>query len=149
RDRLPEADGVEVVDASAEEVADLELTWTGVDRSADHRLWAERPANRPFIVRSGDRAVGAGLSRPRIRAGGRWLHRLVAEPGADVVPMTLAALRHGADDDGVIGACVMGPNPVLRPLLVDYGFRIVDRDTFMASEDGLIDPSRVYDTGIP
>jgi hypothetical protein len=33
---------------------------------------------------------------------------------------------------------------------VDAGFRIFDRDTFMASEPGLIDPERtIVDPGIP
>jgi len=35
-----------------------------------------------------------------------------------------------------------GPSPALRPLL-DLGFRIADRDQFMASEPGLIDPARL------
>jgi hypothetical protein len=65
------------------------------------------------------------------------------------VPSTLVAMRHAADEDGVIGACVMGPNPALRPLVVEHGFRIVDRDTFMATDPSLLDPRGIYDTGIP
>ena len=58
-------------------------------------------------------------------------------------------MRHAADEDGVVGACVMGPNPALRALIVDYGFRIVDRDTFMSTDPSLLDPRGIYDTGIP
>ena len=109
-ERLPSPDGFEVVDASTPEVAALELEWTGVDRSADHAIWAERPGNRPFVVRAGGRLVAAGQSRPRMRGTGRWLDRLIPARYVDVVPVIMAALAHAADDDGVIGACVMGPN---------------------------------------
>lgn len=148
-DRVPAADGVVGADATWEEVASLELAWTGADRSVDYRIWSERPGNRCFVIRRGDDAVAAGDSRPRIRGSGRWLHRLIPAPDTDPTPAILAALRHAADDDGVIGACVMGPNPALRTLLVDCGLRIADRDTFMATDPALLDPRGIYDTGIP
>jgi GNAT superfamily N-acetyltransferase len=147
--RLPSTDGVDLTDAEPAEVARLELAWTGFDRTADFRLWAERPGNRWFVVRVGGRPVAAGDSRPRMRGSGRWLHRLIPAPETDPVPAILAALRDSADEDGVIGACVMGPNPALRPLLVECGFRIVDRDTYMATDERLLDPRGIYDTGIP
>jgi GNAT superfamily N-acetyltransferase len=146
---LPMLDGVEVVDADVAEVAELELAWTGLDRSADYERWAERPGNRSFVVRVDGRTVAAGDSRPRLPGSGRWLHRLIPAPETDPVPAILAAMRASADEDGVIGACVMGPNPALRTLLVDCGFRIVDRDTFMATDPALLDPRGIYDTGIP
>jgi GNAT superfamily N-acetyltransferase len=148
-ERLPSPDGVAVVDATPEEVAGLELEWTGVDRSADHRLWAQRPGNRSFVVQSGGGPIAAGDSRPRLRGQGRWLHRLIPAPASDPEPAILGALRRAADDDGIVGACVMGPNPALRTLLVDCGFRIVDRDTFMATDERLLDPRGIYDTGMP
>ena len=149
--RLP-ANGVEVADVSSAAVAELELAWTGVDRSADYRIWGERTGNRPFVARAGGRPVAAGQSRPRLRGPGRWLDRLIPAPDADdagLVAAVLAALRHAADDDGAIGACVMGPNPALRTLLVECGFRIADRDTFMATDPALLDPRGMYDTGNP
>ena len=141
--------GVEVEETEPDVVAGLELAWTGVDRSADHRLWAERPGNRWFVVRAGGRPGAAGDSRPRLRGTGRWLHRLIPAPETDPVPAILAAMSHAADEDGIVGACVMGPNPALRPLLVESGFRIVDRDTFMATDPSLLDPRGIYDTGMP
>ena len=39
-------------------------------------------------------------------------------------------------------AAVMGPSPVLRALL-DLGFQVTDRDQYMASEPGLVDPARL------
>jgi GNAT superfamily N-acetyltransferase len=146
------ATGVEVSEVSGADVAELELAWTGVDRAPDYRIWSERPGNRAFVARIGGRAIAAGQSRPRLRGTGHWLDRLIPAPDTDdaeIVAAIVAALSHGADDDGVIGACVMGPNPALRPLLVDYGFRIADRDTFMASDPALLDPRGLYDTGIP
>ena len=128
-DKLPTVDGVELAAADHVEVAELELAWTGFDRAEDHRVWAARPGNRSFIVRVEGRPIGAGDSRRRLRGSGRWLHRLIAAPGTDPVPAILVAMREAADADGVVGACVMGPNPALRALIVDYGFRIVDRDT--------------------
>jgi GNAT superfamily N-acetyltransferase len=146
---LPRDDSVVVTDADIAAVAALERGWTGIDRSDDYRLWGERPGNRSFVVQHDGQTIAAGDSRPRLRGPGRWLHRLIPAPEADPVPAILAALRHAADDDGVIGACVMGPNAALRTLLVDCGFRIVDRDTFMATDAALLDTRGIYDTGIP
>ncbi|HEX5013795.1 MAG TPA: GNAT family N-acetyltransferase [Candidatus Limnocylindrales bacterium] len=147
--RLPPTAGAVAVDVSWEEAAALELAWTGIDRSADYRLWSQRPGNRWFVVRGTDEAIAAGVSRARIRGSGRWLDRLIPGPGTDPTTAIVAALSHAADDDGVIGACVMGPNPALKPLLVECGFRIADRDTFMATDPELLDPRGIYDTGIP
>jgi GNAT superfamily N-acetyltransferase len=147
--RLPAALGVEVDDAETDEVAALELEWTGIDRAADYRIWGARAGHRPFVARAGGGIVAAGHSRRRHRGGGRWLDRLVPAPDVDSGPAVIAALRHAADGDEPVGACLIGPNPALRPLLVESGFRIVDRDTVMASDERLFDPRRIYDTGIP
>jgi GNAT superfamily N-acetyltransferase len=141
--------GVVAADAAWPDVAALELEWTGVDRTADYRLWDQRPGNRWYVVRRDGEVLAAGDSRPRMRGTGRWLHRLIPAPGTDPTGPILAALGHAADDDGVIGACVMGPNPALRPLLVEHRFRILDRDTFMATDPALLDPRGIYDTGVP
>lgn len=147
--RLVPTGGVTVQRVSADELAATERALTGRDRSADHSLWAARPGDRPVIVRSpaGD-TLAVGHSRPRLRGASRWLERLTVLPGRDPVAAIVAGLIDGADDDGQIGACVLGPNPVL-PVLLDAGFRIADRDTAMASDPGLIDVSGVVDTGIP
>ena len=55
--------------------------------------------------------------------------------------MTLAAIRRAARDHTVL-VTVQGPNPALRPLL-EGGFRVKDRDQFMATEPDLIDPARL------
>jgi GNAT superfamily N-acetyltransferase len=143
---------IAAADASADEVAVLEREWTGVDRSADYALWAARPGHRPFVIRAGGRPIAAGHSRPRMRGTGRWLDRLIPAAGAgdeDLTAAILAALAHAASDDGEVGTCVMGTNPAFRTLLVDHRFRILDRDTFMATDPSLLDPRGLYDTGIP
>jgi hypothetical protein len=55
--------------------------------------------------------------------------------------VTLAAIRRSGQGGEVVAA-IQGPSPALRPLL-DLGFRIADRDQYMASEPGLIDPARL------
>ena len=57
------------------------------------------------------------------------------------MPATLAAIRRSGRGGEVVAA-IQGPSPVLRPLL-DLGFRIVDRDQYMASEPDLFDPARL------
>lgn len=146
--RLP--GGPETIeDADPAEVAAVETGWTGIDRTIDYRLWAEVPGGRPFLVRRDGRVVAAGHVRPRVRGEGRWIQRLVVAPDADPVPTFVAGLRAGALPDGSMGACVPGPSTVL-PLLLASGFRIADRDTFLCSQPGLVDPERtLVDTGIP
>ena len=146
---LEPGDDLVVEPAEATTVAEIEQGWTGVDRSADHARWATRRGNRPFVIRSGsDEPVAVGHARDRVRGSGRWLDRLIAVPGIDTSAAIVAALRDGSPEDGAIGACIAGPNPVLLRLL-DAGFRIADHDTFMASDPSLLDTNWVYDTGIP
>jgi GNAT superfamily N-acetyltransferase len=129
--------------AGAEELAAIELDWSGHDRSADWAHWIEQPEADNFVVLDGDDVVALATARVRQAAPIRVLNRLVVHPdqGVDPVPVTLEAIRR-AGGEGVVLVCVQGPSPVLRPLL-DLGFRIADRDQFMASEPGLIDPARL------
>ena len=45
-------------------------------------------------------------------------------------------MRRAARDNPVLRVHVLGPNPLL-PVLLDAGFRIVDRDQYLASERAL------------
>jgi GNAT superfamily N-acetyltransferase len=129
--------------ASADVCAAIERSWTSHDRSTDWRFWATQSETDVFTVSDGDEVVAIGSARVRQASPVRVLDRLVVHPDerVDPLPATLAAIAR-AGRGGLVLACVQGPSPVLRPLL-DLGFRIADRDQFMASEPGLVDPARL------
>jgi len=137
---------VEEVDLS--EMARLERGWSGVEREPDLPYWASIPEATAFAIGRAGVRVATGLWRRRIRGIGHWLDHLQVAPAADPLPALLAAFRYGARFGNRGGACVPGPSPVVRPLL-EAGFRVVDRDTFMASDPGVVDPEReIVNTGI-
>jgi GNAT superfamily N-acetyltransferase len=139
---LPETPAsMETASAPPSRLAALELAWTGVDRPADHAFWASRAAADAFVVAERGEAVAIVYARARQASPLRIIDRLLVRPGADPVPPTLAALRRSARG-GSVQAFVQGPSPVLRTLL-DAGFLVEDRDQFMASEPGLVDPARL------
>jgi len=127
--------------ATAARVAEAERIWTGQDRRLDHSFWASQIDADPFVVLDGGEVVGAGHARARQASPVRALDRLVVHPDAEPVAVTLAAIRR-AGREGSVLVCVQGPNPVLKPLL-EMGFRIADRDTYLASRADLIDPTRL------
>jgi GNAT superfamily N-acetyltransferase len=136
------------IDASAVvDVAALERDWWGVDRPIQHAYWATQPEAVPLIVRRGGRPVAAGYARSLLRGGGRWINLLFVAPDAEPLAPTLAALRWSADAEGRIGGCLLGPHPAV-PALIAAGFRVIDRDTYQASDPDLIDPHRrIVNTG--
>lgn len=142
--RLPELPTDLSVDPStADEVAALEREWLGIDRPETHAFWARQPDARSIVVRLDGVPVAAGHSRSRYRGQGRMLDVLFVAPSADPIPPILAALRAAAaDPEGGIATSVPGPNPVV-PFLIEAGFRIVDKDTFMTSDPSLVDPARL------
>jgi GNAT superfamily N-acetyltransferase len=144
---IPE--GVEVSSAGLEDVATLDTAWGAVDRSADVDFWRTLPDVRGYIVTRARRPVAAVVGRRRLNGFGRWIDRARVAPGEHPVLPLLAALRQAAEGGHLVGACVPGPSPLL-PVLLQAGFRIRDRDTFMASEPGVIDPgSELPSNSIP
>jgi hypothetical protein len=142
--RLPSPPaGLTTRDATPEELATHEDAWRGHGRLADWQHWAAQPAADTFAVLDGGVVAGIANARARQASPVRVLNRLVVHPdtGVDPVTVTLAALAR-AGREGIVLAAVQGPSPVLRPLL-DLGFRIADRDQFMASEPDLVDPARL------
>lgn len=133
--------GLGARDTSSDELRDLELAWTGHDRTADHRYWATMPGADLFTIHDGDEVVAFGHARNRQLVATRVLDRLVIHPDADPAATTIAAMARAARDGDVL-VCLLGPHPVLRPLL-DAGFHVVDRDQFMASDRDLVDPERL------
>jgi GNAT superfamily N-acetyltransferase len=127
--------------ATAERLAALELEWTGHDRTIDHAYWATVAGADGFVVWSGREVAAIGYARDRQAAPIRVLDRLLIHPDADPVTATIAARARAGRSSPVLG-CLLGPNPALRPLL-ESGFRIVDRDLFLATDPDLVDPVRL------
>ena len=140
--RVPAAGaGLTTEDADAAAVAALEREWTGIDRSVDHAFWATQADPDSFVVLEGGVPVAAGHARARQKSATRALDRLVIRPGVDPLGPVCAALARAARGGSVM-ATFLGPNRAVRPLL-EAGFRIEDRDTFMASDPDLVDPDRL------
>jgi GNAT superfamily N-acetyltransferase len=135
------AAGLSTESASAERVAQLEREWTGQDRRDDHAFWASQIDADSFVVVDAGDVAAAGYGRARQASAVRVVDRLVVHPDVDPVAPTLAAI-HRAGQGGPVFACIQGPSPALRPLL-ELGFRIADRDTYLASRADLIDPTRL------
>lgn len=127
--------------ATAGQIAKIERDWTGQDRRLDHEFWASQVDADSFAVIDGGAVVAVGHARARQASPIRALDRLVVNPEADPLAPTLAGIVRAARG-GVVLVCVMGTSPLVRPLL-DAGFRIADRDTYMASRADLIDPARL------
>jgi hypothetical protein len=141
-DQVPDADGrLTAESADSDRLAELERTWTGRDRLADHRFWASQAEADPFVVLEDGEIVAGGYGRARQRGPERALDRLVIRPDREPLGPIVAALRRTARSGPVL-ACLPGPNAAVRPLL-EAGFRLQDRDTYMASEPDLVDPARL------
>jgi len=133
--------------ADAEQLAQLEQLWLGYAHTDDHRFWASLPGARPFAVLDNGRPIAAGHARSRRTGRDRWINRLVMASDSDPVAVLVAAYHHAAEG-GRIGSCLPGPNPALRALLGARA-RIIDQDTYMASDPSLFDPTRrISDGGI-
>jgi GNAT superfamily N-acetyltransferase len=139
---LPEPDrGLTAESADASRLANLEVEWSGVDRTRDHEHWASQAEADSFVILDGGDAVAAGNARARQKGSARVLNRLLIRPGADPLGPILVALRRAARG-GQVTACIPSPNVAVRTLL-EAGFRIEERDTFMASGPDLVDPDRL------
>ncbi len=150
--------GLRVRSVPAAEAAATERSFSGIDRSADHAYWGTRRGAVPFLVLDGDDPVGAGCAVHRRGRPGRWLPHLAIAPGADAVAVAVAAVHataaggpasHAATDADARGSsahatsvCVPGPHPAL-PVLLDAGFKVVDRDIFLATAPDFVDPERL------
>ncbi len=155
-----DATPLRVSPVTAAETAAAELAFTGMDRSADHAYWGTRRGAVPFLVLDGDAVLGAGCAVHRRGRPGRWLPHLAIAPHADAALVAAAAVRAtargGPAAEAGTGAahtsqgaaahptsvCVPGPHPVL-PILLEAGFRVVDRDIFLATAGATVDPERL------
>jgi GNAT superfamily N-acetyltransferase len=127
--------------ATTDELAALERDWTGIDRSIDHAFWGTIPDGDGFVIRDGSAVAAFGYARTRQAVPIRVLDRLVIHPDADPVATSIAALDR-AGRGGPVHVCLLGPHTVLRSLL-EHGFRVVDRDVYLASDPAIVDPIRL------
>jgi len=128
--------------AEATEVAALELTWTGVDRSDDHRAWGRRPGGAGLLARRGGQVLAAATVGGA--GGGYGVTHLALAPSAgsaDCAAAVLTVLASLEPADGRALACLPAPHPAVRVLL-GAGWRIEEYDLFMATDPALIDPRR-------
>ena len=134
--------GWQAVSATPAEVAALELAWTGVDRSDDHRAWTRRPEGVGVLVRRRGQVAAAGTVGG---AGGEYgvIHLALAPwaGAADASAAVFAVLAGLEPGGGLARICLPGPHPAVRALLA-AGWRVEEFDLFMASEPGLLDPHR-------
>ena len=140
---LPVVSNWPVQPATADQVAGYELDWTGIDRTAEHRAWAARPAGESVLVSRDNEVVAAGTVVNR--GPDRGIVHLALSPGADdgvaasAVLHTLGQLRERPAENAQV--CLPAPHPAVRALLA-AGWRFDEFDLFMASEPGLLDPCR-------
>lgn len=155
-----DATELRVSPVTAAEAAAAELDITGMDRAADHAYWGTRRGAVPFVVLDDDAVVGVGCAVHRRGRPGRWLPHLAIAPHADAARVATAAVHATARAGPIaeVGAgaahtppgaaahptslCVPGPHPVL-PILLEAGFRVVDRDIFLATGGAFVDPERL------
>jgi hypothetical protein len=145
-DAVAEPVGWQVEPATPAEVAALELTWTGVDRSDDHLAWSRRPGGASLLARRGGQVMASGT------AGGAddeyGLTHLALAPSADAADSVLAMLAALRPEDGQAVVCLPAPHPAVRPLLA-AGWRVAEFDLCMATEPGLLDPSGAVPSPAP
>jgi GNAT superfamily N-acetyltransferase len=140
-ERLP-GDDVVIEPADVETTAAWSRTWTGRDRTGDFGHYASLPDATGFAIRDAGSVAAVGWARRDRRATGRWLDHVSIAPDADPVRAALAAWRAAAPDGGLVRGVVPGPHPAVAPML-EHGLRILDRDTFCATDPGLLDPVRI------
>jgi GNAT superfamily N-acetyltransferase len=128
--------------AGPQRAAALERDWTGIDREADHRDWAGRPAGAGVVARRDGEELAAGTVAG---GGGEYgIVHLALAPAAGEAEARDAVLAVLASLDAPVGrarACLPAPHPAVRPLLA-AGWRTGDFDLFMATGPGLLDPRR-------
>jgi GNAT superfamily N-acetyltransferase len=128
--------------AAPAEVAALELAWTGVDRSDDHLMWAQRPGGAGVLAWRGDQVLAAGTAGGAGDEYGMTHLALAPSAGdADAAAAVLAVLAGLELEDGRARVCLPGPHPAVRAVLA-AGWRVEEFDLFMATEPGLLDPRR-------
>jgi GNAT superfamily N-acetyltransferase len=134
---------VDPVTSTAASEADHRLS--GIDRSNDYRYWGALPGGRGIIVRSdAGSVIAAGIASSLARSEGTWLRHLAIDPATsdEVAAAAVMAAMQAVRGESRGGLSIPGPHPAL-PILLASGYRIFERDTFCATDPGVINPGRV------
>ena len=99
---------------------------------------ADRPAALAFLAGAGAYALRAGEGSAVLRPLPDSVLLGPAVAGADDL---LALVRAASAAHGIVKLAIGGPHPGLEALL-EAGMRIVDTDTYMATEPGVVDLER-------
>jgi GNAT superfamily N-acetyltransferase len=134
--------GVEMtlLDAAAAGAAGVRLG--DADRSPDFAHWERRPGGMLFELRIDGRPAAVGAAAERLRGDGAQLLQLRIAAGSEPAGAVLATIAAVRERLGPVALALPGPHPALRSLL-EAGAQIKDRDTFMSSRPGLVDPERL------
>ena len=134
--------GWAVTPAAPGDVATLEQHWTGIDRAADHRAWAARPAGQAVVARLDGEDLAAGtVAGTGPEYGIVHLALAPAAGDAQARDALLAVLACLDPPGGRARVCLPAPHPATRPLLA-AGWHNDFLDLFMATDPGLLDPRR-------
>lgn len=136
--RLPSG-SLTVGDVAPADASAIERSLTGWTRDADYAYWSGFPSAATIVIKSGDRAVAAG-----VLGDGSLTHLAVGDPAA-AEDVLLTAL-HSVDDPHVT-VCVSGMHPALATLL-EAGFRIDDYDIHMCTPDVTLPVGWAYSPGL-
>jgi GNAT superfamily N-acetyltransferase len=128
--------------ADAVTTARWSATWTGMDRAADFAHYATLPEGRGHVIREGGEVAAVVWSNRRRTKPDRAMDHISIAPDADPGRATIAALGAALGTAASIVVTIPGPHPTTSWLL-DRGARILDRDTFCATDPALLDPDRI------
>jgi GNAT superfamily N-acetyltransferase len=139
--RLPEPE-VQLEPGSADAVLAFDASSFGRERPADLDFLVARGSER-LVARSGRAIVGYGFVRvaPHRDGAAALLNPSGADTPENMVRTTFALIRHAAALAPQVYVALLGDFPALAEVLV-AGFRIHDRDTYMASRPDLVDGTR-------
>jgi len=120
--------------ADATEAAAVELSLTGIDRSADHRYWASRSGSHAVLLELEGAVVGSAA----IRAAGEGcrIEHMAVQAGCELDAVAAMARWCGTDP---VQAYVPGDRPLVAQLLA-HGFRVTDTGMHMSTAAQAVHP---------
>jgi GNAT superfamily N-acetyltransferase len=127
------------------EVVDLDAR-TGPRRRAEDLAFLVKAGASAVVVRTAEETAGAAMVRVSHVTGSAHAREAFVSPSFALTEeaagrVVLSAASDGASRSEAVHAAIPAPHPALGPML-EAGFRIVDRDTLMASRVDVFDLRR-------